>query len=161
MRRRIATLALILSGNDVLLGRKRNEEIGNGYWNGPGGKKRRDERKRHCLVRETWDEVRVRLFPEYLEHVAYIESFADGIFFQEFHIYATRVFEGMPRETEYMETPAWFPADTLPFGQMHEGDRHFWPQALRAADDPASKFSGKIWYERPGAGFIDFQHFPY
>lgn len=153
---KIATLAIIIRGNEVLLGRKQGRpEIGEGTLNGPGGKQELDETLVECLVRETLEEVAVALNPEKVEKCAVITFHAGGIPDFEVHVYRTSDFNGEPRETESM-VPEWHDKDHIPYERMLESDAKWFPRLMSG-----EKFCANVYYRERAKDFlkIDFRPF--
>jgi mutator protein MutT len=145
---KVATLAIITRGNQVLLGLKQGgSEIGDGTLNGPGGKLEEGETILECLVRETEEEVGIALNSAKAEKVAIITFHAGEVPSFEVHIYRTSDFSGEPRETESM-IPAWYDIDSLPVDRMLESDKAWFPQVIRG-----EKFHANVYYR---AGVKDF-----
>ena len=156
---KIATLALIVRKNTVLLGFKQGKpEIGDGKLNAPGGKVEPGETILKCLVRETKEEVDVELDPRRAEEVAVIVFYAAGVADFEVHVFRTETFTGEPHDTESMRDLYWYPIDDLDDmkDDMHESDLRWMPQAIRGR-----KFRAHVFYERRGEGFKEIKFFPY
>jgi ADP-ribose pyrophosphatase YjhB (NUDIX family) len=75
---KLATLALITWQEATLLGLKKTGEIGKGTYNGPGGKyeKEKDRDLIDCVIRETDEEIGVKLFRDQLKKVAILSCFS-------------------------------------------------------------------------------------
>jgi 8-oxo-dGTP pyrophosphatase MutT (NUDIX family) len=152
---KIATLAIITRDNTVLLGRNK-KGFAEGKLNGPGGKKEpTDETIEECVVRETEEEVGIRLDPAKLEKTAVITFYAGGVSDFEVHVYTTSHFTDEPHETESM-VPGWYPIDQLPVDQMLESDRMWFPQAIRG-----EKFYANVYYEERMKGFLSIEFLPF
>ncbi|MFZ1074929.1 MAG: NUDIX domain-containing protein [Minisyncoccia bacterium] len=139
-----ATLALIIrmTGGilEILLGLKRGgPEIGEGMYNGPGGKLNEGETLPDCLAREVEEEVGIRLDASKAVKVAIITFHREEKDF-EVHIYRVDVSEGEPRETDSM-IPRWFPVDKIPWDRMHASDRAWMPGLLAG-----KKFNAHVYY---------------
>ena len=153
---KIATLAIITRGNQVLLGLKRGgSEIGDGTLNGPGGKKEPNETILECLVRETQEEVGITLDPKLVEKLAIITFYAAGEPDFEVHVYLANSFSGEPHETPSM-VPAWYDIDTFPMNRMLESDRAWFPSVIRG-----KKFRANVYYRERAKGFIRIEFFPF
>ncbi len=137
---KIATLALIIQNGHVLLGRKKKGEIGTNTLNGPGGKLEPGESLVDCVVRETNEELGIKLVPEQLDEVAVITFYAAGEPDFKVHVYRTDYFEGTLAETADM-IPAWYPCDDLPLDQMLESDRMWFGKAIAG-----EKFRADVYY---------------
>jgi len=152
---KVATLAIIVKDGRVLFGWKKTGEIGQQTLNGPGGKVEKLESLEDCVVRETWEEVRLRLSREHLEKVAILTFFAAGVADFEVHVFRTEHFEGEPQETADM-VPEWHPVDDLPFAHMLESDPAWFARAVRG-----EKFRAHIFYTERARGFERAEFFPF
>ncbi|MBU6491010.1 NUDIX domain-containing protein [Patescibacteria group bacterium] len=153
---KIATLAIITRGNDVLLGLKRGGSgIGDGTLNGPGGKQEAGETILECLIREVEEEVGVFVQPAMTEKVAIILFHAGAVPDFEVHVYRAHKFVGEPRETESM-IPAWYDIDNLPIDRMLESDRMWFPQLIRG-----ERFCANVYYQERAKGFLDIEFLPF
>lgn len=151
---KIATLALILQGDTVLLGYKKKGEIGAHTLNGPGGKCEEGETPVECVIRETVEEVGIKLFPEHLEETALITFYAAGVPDFKVHIFRTSMFSGIPAETADM-VPGWYDIHNLPLDQMLESDREWILRAIRG-----SRFEANVYYKKRAAEFDRVEFFP-
>lgn len=138
---KVATLAIIRRDNQVLLGFRKTGEIGQAILNGPGGKCEPDESPLDCVIRETKEEVGIELDRDKLEKVAVIIFHVDNKPAYYVHVFRTSNFVGEPVETVEM-VPEWYHIDHLPFNQMFESDRAWWPRAL--GDEVP--FRAKVYY---------------
>ena len=145
---RIESLGVYTRGDLVLLGEKKTGEIGKGLFNGPGGKCEHGESPAACLVRESWEELRLRLTEDMLRHVAVLHCYADGRKSSIVHVFRAELTDQHPHETADMR-PGWFPICGLPYDRMHEADRAWFERALAG-----KRLIAHIHYERPGDGFI-------
>ncbi|MBI2003430.1 MAG: 8-oxo-dGTP diphosphatase [Parcubacteria group bacterium] len=152
---KIATLAIVLRGNKVLLGHKKKGEIGTGTLNGPGGKCEDDESLIDCVVRETREEIGIKLDRDRLKEIAVITFYAAGVPDFVVHVFRTHVFSGMPVETADM-TPGWYDIINLPVERMLESDQEWFPKAIRG-----EKFRANVYYKRRATGFEKIEFFPY
>lgn len=157
---KIATLAIITRGNQVLLGRKQGgSEIGEGTLNGPGGKQEPGETILQCLVREVKEEVGIILNPEKVEKCAILTFYAGGVKDFKVHVFRASVFTGEPRETESM-VPAWYDIDDLSSkkvrDRMLESDRAWFLQAVEG-----EKFCANVYYLERAKGFIKIEFLPF
>ena len=154
MKMRRATLAVIVKNGQVLLGYKKKEEIGTGTWNGPGGKIEDGETSIECVIRETEDELGIRLIDPTLTAVIYFYAGGECMF--EAGVYRATEFEGEPTETDVM-IPKWFPKDNLPLNKMLESDHKWFQKAVQG-----EKFGARVYYKEIAKEFdrIEFFDFP-
>ncbi len=146
---KLATLGIIIKGEQVLLGRKQgNPEIGDGTLNAPGGKVEPGESLLECLVREVEEEVGIVLDPAKVREVAIIKFYAGKKLDFEVHVYLTSDFTGEPRETKSM-VPAWYNFDDLPLDDMLESDREWFPALLEG-----HTFRAEVFYRERAKGYI-------
>ncbi|RQG88808.1 8-oxo-dGTP diphosphatase [Natrarchaeobius halalkaliphilus] len=129
-----ATLCFPLRGDvegdakEVLLIEKRRG-LGQGWYNGPGGKLEADETPRECAVRETREEVDLAVDPDDLERAAELTFVLDGETHTFCHVYVTETFEGQPRESPEAR-PEWVAIEEVPYDRMWEDDRLWLPGVL-------------------------------
>lgn len=152
---KLATLALIDTGERVLFGEKKRGEIGTGKRNGPGGKLEPGETLLECIVREAREELKIELDPAALTHVAVVTFFSAGEPDFKVHVYWTDTFTGEPTETVHM-IPHWHERKNLPFHLMHDGDWTWLPTALNQ-----EKFNAHVYFSGRAEGWIDTQFFDY
>lgn len=155
---KIATLAIITRGNQILLGRKQGSpEIGEGTLNGPGGKfeSEKDSSILDCLVRETEEELTIELDRTKAGKVAIITFYAAGEPSFEVHTYRTSDFRGEPSETKSM-VPEWHALDNIPYERMLESDRHWFPQLIQG-----ETFNANVYYREKAKGFVSIEFFPF
>lgn len=154
--KKIATLGIITQGKRVLLGRRQGgSNIGEGKLTGPGGKLKLGETPFDCVLREVEEEVGVKPDPRFVKKCAVITFHSGGEADYEVHAYRIPRFTGEPRETREMK-PSWHYIENLPFGQMFESDRRWFPLLIKGWE-----FNADVYYERPGEGFLDFKRSPF
>lgn len=155
---KVATLAIVLRKSQILLGRKQGApEIGDGTLNGPGGKLDPGETILQCLIRETEEEVGIRLDPMKVKKIAIITFCVGENHEPDFkvHIYRTRHFTGEPRETKSM-VPEWHSIFNIPYDRMLESDRSWFPRALYG-----DEFCANVYYRKRAKGFLGTDFFPF
>ena len=152
-----ATVALIIQGDEILLGRKQGSpEIGVGTLNGPGGKvELTDESLVDCVIRETREELGIELDPNTLLKVAIITFYAGDEPNMQVHFYRTSYFAGEPCETESM-VPEWHTINRIPYDRMLSADSHFLPQLLRG-----ERMCADVYYREKAKDFVRIETFPF
>ena len=124
--RQRATLLYVLCDGQILLIRKKRG-LGAGKINGPGGRIEAGESAVECAVRETDEEVGIRV--RGVEERGYMRfQFVDG-FSMQVDILTADAYEGTPCETDEA-APLWFPIDDIPYGEMWATDRHWLPEIV-------------------------------
>jgi 8-oxo-dGTP diphosphatase/2-hydroxy-dATP diphosphatase len=129
VKRKIFTLLLLRKGNQILLAMKKRG-LGEGRWNGIGGKVEADETIEAALIRESQEEVDIT--PTIFEKVADIysdEFFKGDPSFTLFHVYIGTGWNGEPKETEEM-APKWFDLKDIPYNDMWPDDSYWLPPVL-------------------------------
>lgn len=149
-----ATLALIEIQNLVLLGEKKDGRF-KGLVNGPGGVQEPGESLVDCLVRETWEEFKILLDKDSLQHVAVLDCYTGDELDFRVHVYWTNGFIGFPEETESMK-PMWAFRNELPYAQMHEADPFWMPRALARV-----QFNANMYYREQGKGYLGIEFHPF
>lgn len=119
------TLTLIVAGGRILLGHKKRG-LGEGYYNGFGGKVEADETIAAAAVREIFEEVGLRvkardLIPAGLLYFTFADSSIRPI---RGTVFRAENFSGEPLESDEM-TPQWFAINAIPYDRMW-GDDIFW-----------------------------------
>ena len=123
-----ATLCFVIDGEDVLLIEKRRG-LGEGWYNGPGGKLEDGETPRACAVREVREEVGLELEPAALERAGKLTFRLDDEVHTVCHVFRTEEFAGTPEATEEAR-PEWVSIDDVPYDRMWEDDRLWLPAVL-------------------------------
>ena len=106
--------------------------FGIGKWNGVGGKLHDDETIQQAAIRETGEEISVKINEEDLQNVATIDFFFENKkeFDQQVHIFFTEKWQGEPTESEEMK-PQWYSYSELPFKNMWINDVHWLPKVIK------------------------------
>lgn len=152
---KVATLGLIISDGNVLLGEKKKGKFAAGTLNGPGGKVEGEETLEACLIRETKEEWGIELLQSDLEKVARITfHFGEKPDF-EVHVFRAKNFSGDLHETEEALCPEWFPIDALPLERMLESDREWFSKAAQG-----ERFLANAFYTEQAKGFERIEFFP-
>ena len=123
------TLCLLKKDNKILLPRKKRG-LGEGKFNGVGGKIEKGETPEEAMIRETQEEISVT--PTDYERVGFLEfdEYYKGKKERvSFHLYMVNDWVGEPVETDEME-PRWFDVTEIPYDRMFPDDRHWLPLVL-------------------------------
>lgn len=123
------TLCLLKKENEILLAMKKRG-YGEGKYNGVGGKLEDGETPEEAMLRETQEEISVKLTS--YEKVGFIEF--DEYYKGEktkaiMHLYMAYEWEGTPSETEEMK-PKWFSINAIPYSMMFPADKYWLPLIL-------------------------------
>jgi ADP-ribose pyrophosphatase YjhB (NUDIX family) len=123
-------LNFLIRDNEILLAMKKRG-FGVGKWNGVGGKAGPEETFEQAAIRETEEEIGVKILEQGMEKVGMLDFHFSGKpdWDQQCAIYLIRKWEGEPQETEEMK-PQWFALDKIPFEKMWIDDPLWLPQVL-------------------------------
>ncbi|CAL8122314.1 unnamed protein product [Orchesella dallaii] len=128
-KRKVMTLAFLSRDDEVLLGLKKRG-LGEGLWNGFGGKVDPGEDIVDAAVREVKEECGLSVLPEDMEKFAIIHfEFVDDPVILEVHVFRCTKFSGAVEESEEM-SPKWFPRNNVPHSQMWRDDEVWYPLYL-------------------------------
>lgn len=142
----LTTLCLIYQHPQVLLGMKKRG-FGAGRWNGFGGKVSPGETVEEAAVRETREEIGIKVGG--LNKIGIIKfEFQNNPEFIEMHIFHSSDFRGNPEESEEMK-PQWFNVNEIPYETMWAADRHWFPLFLAG-----KRFRGRFFYNNPASDVI-------
>lgn len=123
-----ATLLFVIDAatNRVLLIHKKRG-LGTGKINGPGGRLEQGETPVQAAIRETEEEVGVRVdAPEFCGTLRF--HFLDGYRLLG-HVFKAAQWHGEPVETDEA-LPEWFPTDAVPYDRMWTDDKYWFPHML-------------------------------
>jgi len=127
----ITTLCYIINSQNQVLLVKKKRGFGVDKWNGPGGKVEPNESIEESLIREIKEETGLILQEK--KELGFIE-FVWPKSLQDWntrcHIYFCRDFVGEPVESEEC-LPQWFYFDQIPYDQMWDDDKYWYPDVLR------------------------------
>lgn len=125
----------LLKEEQILLAMKKRG-FGAGKLNGVGGKPDSGEDIKDAAVRETFEEIDVKVPKESLTHKAILNFFFPDVpteknWNQQVLVYVVNWDESMgePKETEEMK-PEWFEKNKVPYEQMWEDDIYWLPRVL-------------------------------
>jgi 8-oxo-dGTP pyrophosphatase MutT (NUDIX family) len=128
-----ATLCFPVSNTHVLLGVKM-KKIGAERRNGWGGGIDPGETAIECIMREVYEEGRVKALPRDFEKVAVVdfENHTSGgdIFVCRVHTYLLHRWDGEFQTTAEMTDPQWFEKQNLPLDEMMPADRIWVPPLM-------------------------------
>ena len=122
-----ATLCFVIQAGRVLLIRKKRG-IGAGKINGPGGKVEPGETMLESAVRETREEIGIIPLDPVLHGELMFDFTGRGML--HCGVFRATQFEGEPVETDEA-IPLWFPVEAMPFDEMWEDDRVWFPLLLK------------------------------
>lgn len=129
-----AVVIFLIYEDEVLLAKKLNK-IGQGLWNGYGGKIEPGETKLECALRELEAESDIVLSPRDLEEMGCVDCITYGDPTGEsiqssmrVTIFTARLKERpQARATAEMGEPRWFPVTELPYQEMIPADLDWMP----------------------------------
>ena len=127
-RMKMGTLCLVVDGEKILLGMKK-EGFGAGRWNGFGGKVKDGEILESAALRELTEEAGISTEPSALQKVAVLTFHFAGKPEWQVHVFRVSAWTGEPHETKEMR-PAWHDIRNMPYAEMWEADRHWLPLVL-------------------------------
>jgi len=122
-----ATLLFVLPGNGQVLLIHKKRGLGSGLINAPGGRIEPGEDPRDAAVRETFEEVGLRVRNP--ANAGLLRFHALDGYNVLVHVFTCRAYEGIPTETDEA-TPEWFPTHSLPLDRMWADDQHWLPPVL-------------------------------
>jgi mutator protein MutT len=104
--------------------------LGQGRWNGVGGKIEPGETVEQATIRECQEEIEVT--PTQFHQVARLDFLMDSNtepWHMDGHVFVANEWQGTPTETDEM-APQWFKLPDIPYDQMWEDDTLWLPQVL-------------------------------
>lgn len=133
-----ATIVFVFRGHEVLLIRKKRG-LGAGKVNGPGGRLEPGESVIDCARREVMEELCIT--PLGLEEQGeLLFQFVDGHSIHGY-VFVAHDFLGQPQETDEA-VPLWTPFSAIPYGEMWEDDRLWFPLLLNG-----QRFRGRFLFD--------------
>lgn len=139
MAKKQYTLCVPVAGERVLLGLKKEGDLGRGLINAFGGKVNEGETIEAAAVRELEEEVGI--IATAYEYRGVLEfTFADEDRIVEMHIFIVSTFTGQPGESNEMQ-PEWFTIGAVPYDRMWPADEHWLPLVLEG-----KKVQGQFHY---------------
>lgn len=146
------TLNFLIKDNQILLAMKKRG-FGQGKWNGVGGKVRVGEAVADAAIRETTEEIGVKIKPANLQQMATLSFyFADKPDWnQQCNVFITKSWQGEPTESEEMQ-PMWFNLDQIPYHQMWIDDKYWLPLVLAG-----EKLKAEFYFNNDGSELKSYQ----
>jgi|GEM_PF-532518 len=146
---RLGTLVFLRRGGKILLIRKKRG-IGEGLYNGPGGRVEEGETPEEGASRELKEEVGVVSRAEDLREMATLDFFfGKGKPFMRVFAYFSEKFSGNPLETEEAE-PVWFDEKGIPYGEMWADDKVWLPKVLSG-----KRVYGRFVFDKSGKRLLE------
>ena len=124
------TLCIIYDDSRVLLGMKR-EGLGEGRWNGYGGKVKEVEGIEQALHREIREETGVNAVRVRRRGVINFSFEDNPDFLPEVHLFSSDGLDGEPVETKEMAEHKWFSHSDIPYKEMWPADKYWIPLILQ------------------------------
>lgn len=125
---REATVSFLVKDGHVLLAMKKRG-FGEGKWNGVGGKQNPDETIEQTAIRETMEEIGVRVTSQKKRAVLNFYFHDKREWGQRVSAFLVDSWDGDPVETEEMN-PDWFALEDIPFPLMWADGQHWIPLVL-------------------------------
>lgn len=149
------TLCFLLAGEplqQVLLGMKKRG-VGEGKFNGFGGKVKPGESVAQTAVRELHEEAGLTVAPDDLQLVAkiYFDVPTEPAWETLVHVFLVRHWTGRLGESEEMR-PQWFDVAAIPYEQMWSDDIYWLPLVLRG-----EKLRGWFYFAEDGETLRDWR----
>lgn len=138
----VATVIVFLRNKDDILLAMKKRGFGKGLYNGAGGKIEDGESAKDCAIRETFEEIEVKVHS--LTQVADL-TFHEQHLGAPHHVHSAVFFatewEGDPVETDEM-APQWFALSDIPYDEMWGDDKYWLPQVING-----EKVVGEFWFD--------------
>jgi len=137
--KKLLTLCFIRQGDNILLGMKKRG-MGQGKWNGFGGKVEIEETIHDAVIREVKEEAGIVV--QHIQLYGVLDFTLPGeIQIWQVHIFLATQFSGEVIETEEMK-PKWFAIPEIPYNAMWEDDKYWLPFLLEH-----KKFRGTFTFD--------------
>lgn len=127
----LATLCFLTVGDPphkILLGMKKTG-LGEGKFNGYGGKVEDGERIETAVIRELFEESAIQITASQLKKAGVLTFKESGKQDWETHVYVVSQWQGTAVESREM-VHHWFTLDNIPYEQMWEDDQFWLPHVL-------------------------------
>ena len=136
---KIESVVIVHQHPKILLGMKK-VRFGKGKYNGFGGGLEDGESLMDCVIRETYEEARIRIKnPEKMGEILF--QFKLNERDHVVHFFRTSEFEGTPQESDEMK-PEWFDIKDIPYDKMWADDKYWLPLLLSG-----KKFKGIFHFD--------------
>lgn len=123
-------LLFVIKDGKILLGHKKRG-LGEGKWNGAGGKVEAGESFIQAAVRETEEEFGITpLEPVMVATLRFDVIFQGEALKLDVRVFTSTDWHGEPQETDEMK-PVWFKLSEIPFENMWQDDIHWLPLVLQ------------------------------
>lgn len=125
------TLSFLIKNNNQVLLAYKKRGFGQGKWNGVGGKVEKGETPLGSAIREIKEEIGVEALS--IKELGFIEFVWPEIkkdFNTICHIFLINDWSGQEKESEECR-PSWFAFDQIPFDQMWDDDKYWYPDMLQ------------------------------
>ena len=143
-----ATICEIIHDDKLLLQRKAAGRVGEGKWNGPGGKIKPGETPEQGVIREVKEETGLTIHdPELLGNIDFYfgeKEAPDWITY----VYLVTEFHGELNPNEEGEL-GWFTTKDIPYREMWADDIHWLPSLLEG-----KRVNGTFWYDEEGVKLV-------
>jgi len=127
---KITTLCYIINDDSEVLLTMKKRGFGVGKWNGPGGKVEKAESPRESAIREVKEEIGLTMIePQELGFIEFIWPKEQEDKNQLCYIYLAKKFTGDLEESDEC-LPKWFNLDQIPYDEMWDDDKYWYPEAL-------------------------------
>lgn len=142
-----ATLCYPVENDRVLLIEKKHG-VGEGFYNGPGGKVEPGETPHETVVREVREETSLRVSePEKMGELEFIFGEEPFMFV---HVFRALDFTGEPEESPEAR-PEWFEIEAVPYDEMWPDDRYWLPDLFEG-----ETFAGTMYFDAEGDELLDW-----
>ena len=143
---RNATLSFLIKENqnnieEICLAMKKRG-FGANRWNGTGGKVNQNESIEETMIRETLEEIEVKIKDFYKVAELSFTFPHKKEWDQKVHTFFVKKWDGEPKETEEMK-PKWFSVKRIPYNKMWPSDIYWLPKVLNKNIIKASFVFGK------------------
>lgn len=137
--RKVTLCYLLDKESDKVLIAMKKRGFGVGKWNGVGGKLNEGESVEDALIRETKEEIGVKLtsFRKAAVINFYFSGAGNDSFNQEVNVFIADSWDGVPTESEEM-SPSWFKIADLPLDKMWSDDKYWLKDVLQGRHIKAS-----------------------